>query len=153
MGLFTPLFVGEAREAARRLVKECTHNVRKGSWRCSAQRQRNAPPSDKKENEEKMQQAVLPPIPFLASLGLPPVDWEQWIEGFEAYLDAIEGDIFTQKKKLSILKHSLGVEGRKILKHLPIVPVAGEGDEIDEYGAATKVLDARLKKKKKNGAS
>lgn len=95
-----------------------------------------------------MQQSLNPPAPFLSSPGLPLVEWEQWKEGFEAYLEAIEGEVFTQKKKYAILRHSLGTEGRKVLKHLPPSPVVGEGDAIDEYASAIKVLDLRFKKKK-----
>ncbi|KAJ1194181.1 hypothetical protein NDU88_003476 [Pleurodeles waltl] len=75
--------------------------------------------------------------------------WDSWKEGFEAYLDALDGDSFTHKKKFAILRHCLGPEGRNILKCIPkvCVPLAeAEGDGgIDEYVSAIKSPDVRFK--------
>ncbi|KAJ1104319.1 hypothetical protein NDU88_001731 [Pleurodeles waltl] len=76
--------------------------------------------------------------------------WEQWKEAFEAYLDALEGESFTHKRKFAILRHCLGNEGRKILKYIPkvsVITAVGEGDGIeDEYETAIKSLDTRFKR-------
>ncbi|KAJ1112680.1 hypothetical protein NDU88_000941 [Pleurodeles waltl] len=93
-----------------------------------------------------MQQFVMPPVFFLASPGLPLVEWEQWKEGFEAYLDAVEGEMFEHKRQFALLKHFLGIEGRKILKHLPRVSILGHNDDVDGYASAIKALDVRFMK-------
>ncbi|KAJ1166005.1 hypothetical protein NDU88_006417 [Pleurodeles waltl] len=96
-----------------------------------------------------MHHSILPPPVFTPDPASSESDCELWKEGFEAYLDALDGDSFTHKKKFDILRHCLGSEGRKILKHIPQVDVPlaeGEGDGgIDEYSSAIKCLDVRFK--------
>lgn len=73
------------------------------------------------------------------------------VRSFEAYLEAIEAETFTQKKKCALLRHSLGTEGREVLKHLPLVEIMGEGDAsdtVDMYASAIKMLETRFKKKR-----
>ncbi|KAJ1103207.1 hypothetical protein NDU88_000634 [Pleurodeles waltl] len=97
-----------------------------------------------------MQQSIAPPPPFVPNPASPDADWEQRKEAFEAYLDALEGETFTHKRKFAILRHCLGNEGRKILKYVPKVSVitdVGEGDGVeDEYETAIKSLDTRFKR-------
>ncbi|KAJ1097240.1 hypothetical protein NDU88_002365 [Pleurodeles waltl] len=97
-----------------------------------------------------MQQSISPPPPFVPNPASPEADWEQWKEAFEAYLDALEGETFTHKRKFAILRHCLGNEGRKILRYIPkviVVTAVGEGDSIeDEYQTAIKSLDTRFKR-------
>ncbi|KAJ1146046.1 hypothetical protein NDU88_012328 [Pleurodeles waltl] len=56
--------------------------------------------------------------------------WELWKEGFEAYLDALDGDTFTHKKKFGILRHCLGSED--CLSRLPSENMSSE----DEVGTS-----------------
>ncbi|KAJ1165624.1 hypothetical protein NDU88_006043 [Pleurodeles waltl] len=98
----------------------------------------------------KMHQSISPPSPFIPNPVSSDSDWEQWKEAFEAYLDALEGETFTHKRKFAIFGHCLGSEGRKILKYTPkvtILIIEGEGDGVeDEYETAIKSLDMRFVK-------
>ncbi|KAJ1149126.1 hypothetical protein NDU88_001943 [Pleurodeles waltl] len=77
-------------------------------------------------------QSIAPPPTFLAVPGEPNMPWEDWQEAFDSYLKALGGAIFTAKRKLALLKHNLGVEGRKVLKTLPCDNFAVNGEGSDE---------------------
>lgn len=62
-----------------------------------------------------MLQSIIPPPSFCPSTTNASVDWELWKESFEAYMAAIDGEDFTYKKKYALLRHCLGLDGRKIL--------------------------------------
>lgn len=64
-------------------------------------------------------------------------------DGFETYLGAIGAMRFRAERRKYLLLHSLGFEGRSILKHLPS-PVVDEGDPLDEYQDTVKRLQARF---------
>ncbi|KAJ1180219.1 hypothetical protein NDU88_005441 [Pleurodeles waltl] len=95
-----------------------------------------------------MQQSIAPPPPFVPNPASPDADWEQWKEAFEVYLDALEGESFTHKRKFAILRHCLGSEGRNCFIYIPkvtVVTAVGEGDGIEEeYETAIKSLDTRF---------
>ncbi|KAG1960305.1 retrotransposable element [Pimephales promelas] len=59
-----------------------------------------------------------PPAHFLAVLGDPPVPWANWLESFTVYLDALGFDDITDKRKMALLRHCLGVEGQRIFRNL-----------------------------------
>ncbi|KAJ1214182.1 hypothetical protein NDU88_001808 [Pleurodeles waltl] len=58
--------------------------------------------------------------------------------------------MYVEKRKLAILKHCLGVEGRKVLKTLPLQGVQGEDSDQEEevYENAVKALEENYGKKK-----
>lgn len=89
------------------------------------------------------------PAPFLPTPGEPTLEQKQWKEGLEAYIEAIGGDDYTDKRKLAILKHCLGAEGRRVLGHLPPTAARHESgdDDVDVYDEAIKQLDKRYTKK------
>ncbi|KAJ1137876.1 hypothetical protein NDU88_004272 [Pleurodeles waltl] len=66
--------------------------------------------------------------------------WEDWRESFETSLEAVEGITSETSRKLALLKHCLGIEGRKVLKTLPEATPSvttsheGDGDEVLEAG-------------------
>ncbi|KAJ1109807.1 hypothetical protein NDU88_007165 [Pleurodeles waltl] len=98
---------------------------------------------------------ILAPAPFLQTAGTPPVDWQTWKETFEAYLEAIEGDTFTAKKKKALLIYNLGTEGRKIplpLEMVSSLTVDEDGVEststVDEYASIISTLDKRFNPRK-----
>ncbi|KAG1938978.1 retrotransposable element [Pimephales promelas] len=59
-----------------------------------------------------------PPAHFLAVPGDPPVPWANWLESFTVYLDALGFDDITDKRKMALLRHCLGVEGQRIFRNL-----------------------------------
>ncbi|KAJ1112849.1 hypothetical protein NDU88_001110 [Pleurodeles waltl] len=49
-------------------------------------------------------------------------------------MEAIDREICAKKKKVALLQHSLDTEGRKVLKHMPVVIVCDDNnDEVDEF--------------------
>ena len=58
---------------------------------------------------------------FLPTAGEPIFEWEQQSEGIEASIEAVSRDIFTERRKLTMLKHCLGAEERSVLKHLLLI--------------------------------
>lgn len=49
------------------------------------------------------------------------------------------------KKKYALCRHCLGSEGRKIFKQLLQQSILEEGDAVDEYLSALRMLDLRFK--------
>lgn len=89
-------------------------------------------------------QSVTAPVPFLETPGDPPVKWKQWFDGFETYLGAIGAIKFSAERRKYLLLHSLGYEGRSILKHLPPAPVVPGEEPCDEYDETVSKLQARF---------
>ena len=42
--------------------------------------------------------------------------WTEWKRMFDTYMDAIDSDLFSDKRKTALLLHSLGAEGAEIFK-------------------------------------
>ena len=56
--------------------------------------------------------ALVPPFPFLAHVGQPPVEWEDRIASFTTYLDATGLSSLPDSRKRSVLVDCLGNEGQ-----------------------------------------
>lgn len=96
-----------------------------------------------------MSGSVIAPPMFLQHPGQPVLLWEDWKDAFEAYLEAIGGDIFVPKHKLALIKHNLGVEWRNILRSLPSPDTQDDEDKEEDnvYEKAIKVLSEHHSKK------
>ncbi len=63
-----------------------------------------------------MANSIDPPSKFQDHGGPPPVAWTEWKRMFDTYMDAIDSDLFSDKRKTALLLHSLGAEGAEIFK-------------------------------------
>ncbi len=59
--------------------------------------------------------SLLPPPPFLALPGEPPVPWSRWLQSFEAYLVTAGLTEVSALRKKALLQHCLGAEGQRVL--------------------------------------
>ena len=78
---------------------------------------------------------LIPPFPFWALVGQPPVEWEDWIASFTTYLDAtgLSGlSALPDSRKRSVLVHCLGIERQQVFTSLDVTS--------DTYEAAMKSL-------------
>lgn len=87
--------------------------------------------------------SVVPPPNFLAQPGPPSIPWEDWIVMFENYLDALDGQDFSAKRKKALLLSTLGKEGQQIFRYLPQALQANGQTMPDEYKEAICRLEAR----------
>ncbi|KAJ1158887.1 hypothetical protein NDU88_011560 [Pleurodeles waltl] len=88
--------------------------------------------------------SIQPPPFFLAELGEPPIQWELWIDLFEAYVDVLEDQECTPDRHLALLKHRLGAVGLREFENLP--PIDNVGN-VDVYQLAKKKLHERYGRK------
>ena len=94
-------------------------------------------------------EGIVAPSPFFNLPGELIICWEDWKEGFEAYVETVGGNDFTASRKLAMLKHCLGAEGRRVLKHLaPTLQYYDEEAGIEEFNIALQQLDLNYGKKK-----
>lgn len=49
-----------------------------------------------------------PPFFFLSEPGDPPIQWELWLDMFEACVEVLEEDECSPERWLTLLKHRLG---------------------------------------------
>ncbi|KAJ1139284.1 hypothetical protein NDU88_005659 [Pleurodeles waltl] len=87
---------------------------------------------------------IQPPPFFLAKTGEPPIQWELWINLFEAYVEVLEDQECSPERYLAFLKHRLGAIGLREFKSLP--PIDNVGD-VDVYQLAKKQLHERYGRK------
>ncbi|KAJ1156077.1 hypothetical protein NDU88_008802 [Pleurodeles waltl] len=66
-----------------------------------------------------------------------PIQWELWIDMFEAYVEVLEDQECYPKSYLALLKHRRGAVGLREFKNLPHVDITGE---VDLYQLAKKQL-------------
>ena len=65
----------------------------------------------------------MPPPPFLAEPGEPPIPFGEWYVLFEQYLVAKGGESYSDTRKKTILLNALGVEGQRQYASLPSDPL------------------------------
>ncbi|KAJ1118438.1 hypothetical protein NDU88_006629 [Pleurodeles waltl] len=87
---------------------------------------------------------ILPPPFFLAEPGEPPIQWELWIDLFEAYVEVLEQQECPPERHLALLKHRLGAIRLREFKNLPPIENAGN---INVYELAKKQLQERYGRK------
>ncbi|KAJ1088851.1 hypothetical protein NDU88_002006 [Pleurodeles waltl] len=88
--------------------------------------------------------SIQPPPFFLAKPGEPPIQWELWVDMFEAYVEVLEDQECSPERYLALLKHRLGAVGLREFKNLPQMDNAGE---VDVYQLAKKQLQERYGRK------
>ena len=54
---------------------------------------------------------IEPPVKFQDHGGPPPMAWNEWKRMFDTYMDAIDTEQFTDKRKIALLLHSLAQKG------------------------------------------
>ena len=74
---------------------------------------------------------ITPPSPFLPHSGQPEIEWEDWLEMFNNYLLAMDGQEFSPERKKALLLNALGKEGQHIFKYLPIA-LRTNGQPVDD---------------------
>ena len=62
---------------------------------------------------EIMANSIEPPAKCQDQGGPPPMAWNEWKRMFDTYMDAIDSEQFTNKRKTALLLHSLGAEGQR----------------------------------------
>uniref|UniRef100_A0A674DZP4 Gypsy retrotransposon integrase-like protein 1 n=1 Tax=Salmo trutta TaxID=8032 RepID=A0A674DZP4_SALTR len=63
-----------------------------------------------------------PPAPFLAVPGEPPVPWNNWLDSFNTYIEAMDLSTISDKRRTALLRHCLGTEGQRIFRALGSAP-------------------------------
>lgn len=63
-----------------------------------------------------------PPAPFLAVPGEPPVPWNNWLDSFNTYIEAMDFSTISDKRRTALLRHCLGTEGQRIFRALGSAP-------------------------------
>ena len=61
-----------------------------------------------------------PPEFYLSTPGEPKVPFQAWLKSFTNYLTAIDGESFSDKRKIALLTHCLGTEGQRIYNTLKV---------------------------------
>ena len=61
-----------------------------------------------------------PPEFYLSTPGEPKVPFQGWLKSFTNYLTAIDGESFSDKRKIALLTHCLGTEGQRIYNTLKV---------------------------------
>lgn len=92
------------------------------------------------------QVSVVPPPHFLQDPGNLSIPWEDWHIIFENYLDALDGQHFSAKRKKALLLSTLGKEGQRVFRYLPQALQANGEPLPDEYKEVVCRLEGRYAK-------
>ena len=92
-------------------------------------------------------QNISPPPPFLSEPGMSQsLEWEDWLDIFDNYLMALDGQEFSPACKKALLLNTIGREAQQVFKYLPIALRADGQPMADVYTEARQRLTVRFAK-------